>query len=292
MLVSKTAIIKWNSKIQRHYINLGYHFTKMGDEFEVNVNDLTNGSSAIITYTCDYCGIKCHKKWYCYINQRKICPIDACTNPSCYEQKSSESLMIKYGVPHALLNEKIKEKQHNTNLERYGCINPFSNEKVKQKIKNYYLTNFGVSASTQVPSIIEKQKATLLKRYGVDNYSKTKEFRKKFRGEGSPVWKGDKVKHERTERGTPEYREWRKKVFGRDLYTCQHCGARNGNGKYIRLEAHHLYDFKNYPLLRYEVSNGVTLCAKCHTCFHSKYGKHGNTKEQFEEYNSIDKKIC
>lgn len=32
----------------------------------------------------------------------------------------------------------------------------------------------------------------------------------------------------------------------------------------IRLEAHHIKSWKNYPKLRYKVSNGKTLCYECH----------------------------
>ena len=49
MLISKTAFVKWNSKNKKHYVDLGYTFTKMGDEFEVNVEDLTSGSYAMVT---------------------------------------------------------------------------------------------------------------------------------------------------------------------------------------------------------------------------------------------------
>ena len=291
MLISKTAKVKWNSKIKKHYVNLGYEYTKMGDEFEVNVEDLTGGSSSLVICKCDYCGASFERTWIDYHTSRKGYSKDACGNVKCYEQKASESIMAKYGVPVAIMHPDIKAKQKQTNIEKYGCENPFGNQQIKQKIKAYYQTNFGVNSSTQIPTTIEKQKATLMKRYGVDNYSKTSMFRETFRGSGSPVWKGENVKKERTERGTPEYRDWRKEVFGRDRYTCQHCGARNGNGKYIRLEAHHIYDFKNHPELHYDVNNGVTLCVKCHSEFHSLFGKHGNNLDQFKQYQS-GKKIC
>lgn len=292
MLISKTAKVKWNSKIKKHYVDLGYEYTKMGDEFEVKVKDLTSGSASQVLCKCDYCGATFERSWLDYHIQRKGYPKDACSNPKCYEQKASDSVMMKYGVKNAILHPDVREKQRQTNLKKYGCENPFGNSEVKQKIKSYYQENFGVNSSTQIPATIEKQKATLLKKYGVNNYSKTTMFRETFRGSGSPVWKGDSVKHERTERGTPEYRDWRKGVFDRDLYTCQHCGARNGNGKYIRLEAHHIYDFKHHPELHYDLDNGVTLCAKCHSEFHSIFGKHGNNLEQFNQYQQSGKKIC
>lgn len=52
---------------------------------------------------------------------------------------------------------------------------------------------------------------------------------------------------------------WRKAVFERDDYTCQECGQYG-----YTLHAHHLKDWANHPDLRFEVSNGITLCARCH----------------------------
>ena len=63
---------------------------------------------------------------------------------------------------------------------------------------------------------------------------------------------------------TFEYRNWRNSVFERDNFTCQKCFAKNGNGKTIYLEAHHLKSFSKYPELRLDISNGVTLCKLCH----------------------------
>lgn len=63
-----------------------------------------------------------------------------------------------------------------------------------------------------------------------------------------------------------EYKEWRRKVFERDNYTCQNkkCNTKSGNGKTIYLEAHHKKEAKKYPELIYKISNGITLCDKCH----------------------------
>jgi hypothetical protein len=53
--------------------------------------------------------------------------------------------------------------------------------------------------------------------------------------------------------------EWRLKVFERDSYTCQLC-----NLKGVYLEAHHIKSWIKHPKLRHVLSNGQTLCKKCH----------------------------
>ena len=45
MLITKTVKVKWNPKTRKHYESLGYEYTKIGDEFEVKVDDLTKGSN-------------------------------------------------------------------------------------------------------------------------------------------------------------------------------------------------------------------------------------------------------
>ena len=53
MLLSKIVLVKWNSRIKKHYENKGYPFTKMGNEFKVIVEDLTNGSNVKVDVRCD-----------------------------------------------------------------------------------------------------------------------------------------------------------------------------------------------------------------------------------------------
>lgn len=80
-------------------------------------------------------------------------------------------------------------------------------------------------------------------------------------GKATPPWK----RTSKQQRQSPKYAVWRTKVFERDNYTCQNCNQRGGI-----LNAHHIKPFKNYPKLRYEIDNGVTLCEKCHKEVHKK----------------------
>jgi hypothetical protein len=72
-------------------------------------------------------------------------------------------------------------------------------------------------------------------------------------------WKGGKTEGRSKFKQSAEYKAWRKAVFERDNYTCQHCRVRGGC-----LQAHHVKSYAAYPELRTEVSNGLTLCKECH----------------------------
>lgn len=75
-----------------------------------------------------------------------------------------------------------------------------------------------------------------------------------------------------------EYKLWREAVFKRDNWTCQHCGARSGNGKKIILHADHIKPFAHFPELRFKLSNGRTLCVDCHRLTDTYKGKAINYK--------------
>lgn len=79
------------------------------------------------------------------------------------------------------------------------------------------------------------------------------------KGKEHPLWAGGITPLKKKIQNTSEYKLWRKMVFERDNYTCLICGKIGG-----QLNAHHIKSFANFPLLRFEVNNGMTLCFKCH----------------------------
>lgn len=63
---------------------------------------------------------------------------------------------------------------------------------------------------------------------------------------------------------------WARKVISRDKATCQNCGATG-----VELQAHHVKPYEDHPDLRWEVSNGLTLCAPCHWNLHAADNENG-----------------
>lgn len=84
------------------------------------------------------------------------------------------------------------------------------------------------------------------------------------RGELSPTWRGGITPANKKIRASVEYKLWREAVFKRDDFTCQECGVKSGDGKTVILNSDHIKPFAYFPELRFELSNGRTLCIECH----------------------------
>jgi len=97
---------------------------------------------------------------------------------------------------------------------------------------------------------------TIMAEYWKEYSKNHKERHKKYRREHSlpsQQW-----------RYTTDARAWVKSVYTRDNYTCQHCGK-----THCQVHAHHIKPAKDFEDLRYDLDNGICLCAECHKKEHS-----------------------
>ena len=84
---------------------------------------------------------------------------------------------------------------------------------------------------------------------------------KRHSGEGNYHWNGGlEFRKKKDDRRSSAYGGWRKQVWLRDNFICK---IANPDCK-GRLEAHHILGWTEYPDLRYEINNGITLCHAHH----------------------------
>lgn len=80
-------------------------------------------------------------------------------------------------------------------------------------------------------------------------------------GEKSNRWISDRTKIKKQEdRNNPNDKEWKRKVYERDSWKCR----MNNEECKGRIEAHHILSWNDYPELRYNINNGITLCQAHH----------------------------
>lgn len=98
----------------------------------------------------------------------------------------------------------------------------------------------------------------------------------KFVGDENPNWRGGLVHPDKRLRASYQSKEWSKAVRERDGHKCVECGATG------RLHAHHVKSWKGNEALRFDVSNGKTLCPPCHQKVHGwlfpTWAYHGETR--------------
>lgn len=101
------------------------------------------------------------------------------------------------------------------------------------------------------------------KKFGPEFKAKiSKHMKGRFPGSKNPNWKGGYVDPTARERRGGKALKWRNAVKERDGYKCRECGATD------RLHAHHVKSWNDYPDLRFDVDNGLTLCVRCHQKAH------------------------
>jgi len=65
-LISKEVEMKWHPNNKEWYEDKGYVFANYGDQFEVKIEDLSKGSTALVQVQCDSCGEIVEVNWTNY----------------------------------------------------------------------------------------------------------------------------------------------------------------------------------------------------------------------------------
>lgn len=86
---------------------------------------------------------------------------------------------------------------------------------------------------------------------------------------------------ENEERKSKKYSIWRDAIHRLFNNTCQISGE-----MYVKMDAHHLFNWKDFPNKRFDIDNGILIRSDLHYLFHFLYGKKKNTPSQFEEFKS------
>lgn len=222
-------------------------------------------------------------KKYPYSNKRVIC----------YCEKCGIERNISYRQYHVLCrncaNEdpiKIKKRRdgsdeywshqenrddHAEKVRQYYIANPDAREDISRKMIEYYSyqenRNTNSERKKEYFSHQENRddQAERTKQYAEDHpetpemlIERSKRISAGLQGIPYEEWK-DFIYNQNDERLSLEARQWRSDVLERDNNTCQICYQHGGD-----LNAHHIRRWIDYPELRYDIDNGITLCVDCH----------------------------
>jgi hypothetical protein len=96
------------------------------------------------------------------------------------------------------------------------------------------------------------------KKYPPRSLSHRKYLSDRMKGKLNPGWEGGIYPANLAARHSFDIKLWREAVFKRDGWKCIDCGSIK------KIEADHIKPFSKFPELRFDISNGRTLCHNCH----------------------------
>jgi len=112
---------------------------------------------------------------------------------------------------------------------------------------------------SKLPHIIAAKRKNGLEFIAKYGKIKSPKIENRPRGEAHYNWRGGITPFRVAIYQSEEYKTWRKGVMARDGYACVSCGINDH-----KLEADHVLPFAVFTELRFDLSNGRTLCRPCH----------------------------
>lgn len=187
----------------------------------------------------------------------KVCKKEYYVKPCDYSRRVSCSIACKKTTITGENNpfRKVSYKYKGENSSRWK-------EKVKKLCEicdTIFLVKPSHENTRRFCSYLCKGKWITKNKSGVNNHN----YGKDYFGDKNPNWKGGCKRSELSKlRNKKVYIEWKIKVLERDEKTCVKCEYKHKEKGDIH--ADHILSFKYFPELRYELSNGRTLCRECH----------------------------
>ena len=182
----------------------------------------------------------------------------SCSFKNTYKNGRTPNLYKKFDN----IEDAIKDYESGMSLAEIGSKYGFAADIIQNK-----LIEFGYKTRT-----VGEAKSLSGKKY----YSNI-ENRKKAsaRKQGIPIEKWEKFLRPENEKlwKNPEYKKWRRDVLIRDGYICQMCLKHEKE-----MHAHHILTKAKYPLLIFDINNGISVCRECH------FTKLNNHEQEYEQF--------
>jgi hypothetical protein len=243
--------MKWHSVNKHHFMDKGYVFSNMGDEFEVDAKDLLPKSTVMVKYICDYCNGKNqteekgkYKKYSNYTKQRKNGK-DCCSHKECKSKKSSATHINKLIAKGKSLAEKypslIKEWDYIKNNKTPFEVSAMSEQNVwwicekghswDTAIKNRSLGNkcpYCIGRRISIENCLDTTHPELIKEWNFEKNIDISPFNIGF-GSNTKVWWKCSKGH-----------EWESTVNNRTNHNngCPYCSNKKVNNENSLLTSH------------------------------------------------------
>jgi len=158
LILPQMVEVTWTSH-KKWYVERGYTFTKLGDNFLVNVQDIRKSERIKINVLCDYCLDEgketiVEKYYYDYLSQRKVIEKDCCK--FCYPQKVVDVTLVRHGVTSTNKLDSVKQKKVEVNRKNYGVDSYTQTEEFKEKLIKYSLDKYGTKYPVMAKEVREK----------------------------------------------------------------------------------------------------------------------------------------
>ncbi len=114
-----------------------------------------------------------------------------------------------------------------------------------------------------------------LKEFGIPRKTLSEAHIGRNKGSINGSWRGGTTPERQRFCRTPEWKQFIQTIYSRDNFHCIRCDIPKVTG--IRFHCHHLHSWSDYPDLRLDPANCITLCQICHSWVHSK----ANTEHAF-----------